>query len=168
MWKAGPNPLLSPPLTFPEVNQVPIRCWVDSESFPVFWPEQDSNLRPSAPQPSALTTRPRHLTVVKPPCSNFRIKTANFRVSKFFRFLHKWAAAWQNQQNDLCAQRRLGSAWADAQSDQSSLCAQCLAKVPMLLHVDSEDWSDWADAQTDLSLRWAHRSFCWFCRAVAS
>ena len=27
-------------------------------------------------------------------------------------------------------------------------------------------WSDWADAQADLSLRWAH-SFCWFCRVVA-
>ena len=28
-------------------------------------------------------------------------------------------------------------------------------------------WSDWADAQADLSLRWAHRLFCWFCRAAA-
>ena len=28
-------------------------------------------------------------------------------------------------------------------------------------------WSDWADAQADLSLRWATMSFCWFCRAVA-
>ena len=27
----------------------------------------------------------------------------------------------------------------------------------------SEDWSDWADAQADLSLHWVHRSFCWFC-----
>ena len=27
-------------------------------------------------------------------------------------------------------------------------------------------WSDWADVQADLSLRWAHRSFCWFCRAA--
>ena len=65
MWKAGPNPLLSLPLllTFLEINQVPIRCWVDSESFPIFWPEQDSNLRPSAPQPSALTTRPRRLSI---------------------------------------------------------------------------------------------------------
>ena len=27
----------------------------------------------------------------------------------------------------------------------------------------SEDWSDWANAQADLSLRWAHMSFCWFC-----
>ena len=33
MWKAGPNPLLLLPLTFPEVNQVPIPCWVDSESW---------------------------------------------------------------------------------------------------------------------------------------
>ena len=31
----------------------------------------------------------------------------------------------------------------------------------------SEDWSDWADAQTDPSLRWTHGSFCWFCRAAA-
>ena len=28
-------------------------------------------------------------------------------------------------------------------------------------------WSDWADAQADLSLRWAHRLFCWFCHAAA-
>ena len=28
-------------------------------------------------------------------------------------------------------------------------------------------WSDWADAQADLSLRWAHRSFCWFCHVAA-
>ena len=41
-----------------------------------------------------------------------------------------WATAWQNQQNDMCAQQRLRSAWASA-------------------------------ALADLSLRWAHRSFCW-------
>ena len=28
-------------------------------------------------------------------------------------------------------------------------------------------WSDWADANADLSLRWAHRSFCCFYYAVA-
>ena len=27
--------------------------------------------------------------------------------------------------------------------------------------------SDWVDAQADLSLRWAHISFCWFCCVVA-
>ena len=33
-----------------------------------------------------------------------------------------WAAAWQNEQNDLCSQRRLRSAWASAQSDLSLRC----------------------------------------------
>ena len=28
-------------------------------------------------------------------------------------------------------------------------------------------WPDWADAQADLSLRWAHISFCWFFHAAA-
>ena len=28
-------------------------------------------------------------------------------------------------------------------------------------------WSDWADALADLSLCWAHRSFCWFCHEAA-
>ena len=28
-------------------------------------------------------------------------------------------------------------------------------------------WSDWADAQVDLCLRWAQWPFCWFCHAVA-
>ena len=28
-------------------------------------------------------------------------------------------------------------------------------------------WSDWVDAQADLSLCWAQRSFCWFCHEAA-
>ena len=43
----------------------------------------------------------------------------------------------------------------------------------MFLHPDREDSDQpgrmprlWADAQADLSLRWAHRSFCWFCHAA--
>ena len=31
----------------------------------------------------------------------------------------------------------------------------------------NEDWSDWVDAQADLSLRWAHMLFCRFCHALA-
>ena len=27
-------------------------------------------------------------------------------------------------------------------------------------------WSDCADAQADLSLRWSHKSYCRFCRAL--
>ena len=30
----------------------------------------------------------------------------------------------------------------------------------------SKTWSDWVDAQADLSLRWAHTQFCWFCHVV--
>ena len=51
------------------------------------------------------------------------------------------------------------SAWVSAQSDQSlpkiSSCGQ------------GRLWSDWAKAQTDLSLRRAHRSFYWFWHAAA-
>ena len=38
-----------------------------------------------------------------------------------------------------CAMRRLGSAWASTQPDQSSLCAEWVAKDPSFLHADSED-----------------------------
>ena len=41
---------------------------------------------------------------------------------------YTWATSWQNPTEWLCAQRRLRSAWASAQSDQSSLCAQWVAK----------------------------------------
>ena len=50
---------------------------------------------------------------------------------------------------------------------KSSLCAQWVAKDSSFLHADSEDWSDWANAQADMSLCWAHMQFCWFCHEVA-
>ena len=46
-------------------------------------------------------------------------------------------------------------------------CTQWIAKDPSFLYGDCEDWSDRADVQADLRLRWAHMSFCWFCRALA-
>ena len=45
---------------------------------------------------------------------------------------------------------------------ESSLGAQWVTKDPSFLYVDSEDWSDWADAQADLSLHWAHTHFVGF------
>ena len=45
-----------------------------------------------------------------------------------------WSTSSKKQENDMCAQRRF--------------------------------WSDWADAKADLSLRWAHMPFCWFCNDV--
>ena len=52
---------------------------------------------------------------------------------KWFQY-ENWATVWQNQQNDLCAQRRLRSAWASAQSDQSQHCppeAKLSPKLPI-------------------------------------
>ena len=50
-----------------------------------------------------------------------------FMNKKCFSWYHSlaaiWAASWQNKQNGMCAQRRLRSAWASAQSDQSLRCA---------------------------------------------
>ena len=80
-----------------------------------------------------------------------------------------WAAAWQNQQNDLCAQPRLGSAWASALS-LIRVFAVRMKEVWVLFYPSSAQprlWSDWADAQSDLSLRWMHNLFCCFFRAAA-
>ena len=51
----------------------------------------------------------------------------------------------KTQQNDLCAQQTLGSAWASAQSDQSLR---------------------WADAQA-IWIFAGRMTFCWFCHAAA-
>ena len=48
--------------------------------------------------------------------------------------------------------------------------AVCMKKhwaLKYLLSAQWRLWSDWADAQADLSLRWAHMSFCWFCHGGA-
>ena len=70
----------------------------------------------------------------------------------------------------MCIQRRLRSAWASAQSlgirlvwSESLLSAW--RKLGYLRHPLSAQrrlWSDWADAQADLSLRWAHSHFVCF------
>ena len=43
-------------------------------------------------------------------------------ASTFGRFVFKWATARLTQQNDMCTQRRLRSAWASTQSAQSLRC----------------------------------------------
>ena len=87
-----------------------------------------------------------------------------------------WVCLWQNQQNDLCA----------LESDQSGHLAslislRCLHEVGIrpvwsvfAVHMKNHWvlgypysaqrrlWSDWADAQADLSLRWAHSCFVGF------
>ena len=79
-----------------------------------------------------------------------------------------WATSWQNQQNDLCAQRD-----SDHPGHPPSLIRVFAVRSMGSLGPSFASggqrrlWSDWADAQADLSLRWVHRSFCWFCHAVA-
>ena len=52
-------------------------------------------------------------------------KTTN--VQNHRMSLHIWASTRQNLQNSMCAQQRLRSAWASAQSDQS--LAVCIKKT---------------------------------------
>ena len=78
-----------------------------------------------------------------------------------------WATTWQNQQNDCAPSEDLDQLGVRSVWSESLLCAQWVAKDLSFLHADSEDWSDWADAQADLSLRWAHRPHYWFCHVAA-
>ena len=83
-----------------------------------------------------------------------------------------WARTWQNQQN-VCV--------PNEDSDQPGHLPNLIRvfavrkkKAWVLsypLHAQRRLWSDWADAQADLSLRWAHTHFVgfvmsrliWFC-----
>ena len=75
----------------------------------------------------------------------------------------KWAASWQNQSNG-CAP----SEDSDQPGHPPSLIrvfAVRMKKAWVLSHPLSAQqrlWSDWADAQADLSLRWAHSHFVGF------
>ena len=73
----------------------------------------------------------------------------------------------QNQQNGMCAQPRLRSAWASTQSDHSLCCAinGYLRTKAFLMWTEKTDQT--GQAQADLSLRWGHMSFCWFCHVLA-
>ena len=89
-----------------------------------------------------------------------------------------WATSWQNQQNGMCTQQRLRSAWASIQryshvwyqmeSHPPSLirvCAVHMKKTWVLsypLSAQPRLWSDWADAQAELNLRWEHSHFVGF------
>ena len=67
----------------------------------------------------------------------------------------------------LCAQQILRSAWAFAKSDQSSLCAQWVAKDLSFLHADREDSDQTGQMPGLICLRWVHLPFCWFCHEAA-
>ena len=79
-----------------------------------------------------------------------------------------WATSWQNQQNDCAPSEDSDQLGYPPSLIRVFLCTQWVAMGPRFLQTDSEDsWSDWADAQADLSLRWAHMPFCLFCHEAA-
>ena len=62
--------------------------------------------------------------------------------------VHIWAAMSGNIPADICAQQRfIRAVWSESS-----------AKDAKLLHVDNEGSGQTADVQTDLSLRWSHKS----------
>ena len=74
--------------------------------------------------------------------------------------LHKWAATWQNQQSE----------WAPSEDSEHPGHPSSLIRVFAVrmkkhwvlsypLSPQRRFWSDWADAQADLSLRWTHTHF---------
>ena len=86
-----------------------------------------------------------------------------YNVMRLIRVKTIWAATWQNQQNG-CA--------PSEDSDQPGhpprlirVFAVRMKKAWVLsypLSAQRRRWSDWADAQADLSLRWAHSHFVGF------
>ena len=59
---------------------------------------------------------------------------------------------------------------SDASDQPGQIFAVHIKKAQVLsgpLSTKRRLWSDWVDAQADLSLRWAHMPFCWFCHEVA-
>ena len=58
----------------------------------------------------------------------------------------------------------------DIQWDFVCLCLEQVSRLmtkPTKWHVRPAKTQIWADAQADLSLRWAHMPFCWFCHEAA-
>ena len=78
--------------------------------------------------------------------------------------MNSWPATWQNQQQNECAP----SEDSDQPGHPPSLIrvfAVRMKKAWILsyqLSAQRSLWSDWADAQADLSLRWAHTHFVGF------
>ena len=92
--------------------------------------------------------------ITKSSCSDFKMMTINF---------HIWAASWQNQQSE-CAP----SEDSDQPGHPLSLIRVFAVRMkkPWVLSyplsAQRRLWSDWADVQVELSLRWAHTHFVGF------
>ena len=81
---------------------------------------------------------------------------------------YKWATSWQNQQNGMCAQWRLKSAWVSAKSDQSLCCRHGESLGPSLpiertamTLIRLGRCPGWSESSLGT------QSFCWFCHKAA-
>ena len=110
--------------------------------------------------------------------SNSRINEEDFEISKHSSWIMmgfqtvkwettKWAVTWQNQQSECVPSVNSDQPWHPP--SLIKVFAVCMKKPGVLsypLSAQRRLWSDWADAQADLSLHWA-QSMCWFCHLVA-
>ena len=100
-------------------------------------------------------------------CRNGSFEPEALQVSDTGSFSQIWAATWQNQQNE-CAPCED----SDQPGHPPSLIrvfAVRMKKAWVLsypLSAQQRPWSDWVDAQADLSLLGVH-TFCWFCHVKA-
>ena len=81
-----------------------------------------------------------------------------------------WATSWQNQQIDMHPEKTQISLDICPVWSESSLSTwkQLRSLAVHWAHSKDSDQTGWMPRlQADLSLHWAHRSFCWFCYEVA-
>ena len=125
-------------------------------------------------------------STINPLRSNFRVITAIFSDVRIFSFIvsgdqshvvtlvYHWLWIMIEQQHDKMNKMTCApSADSDQPRQPPSLISLCCALNGKLRTWDFSScrqrsiWSDWADAQADLCLCWAHRSFCLFCSVAA-
>ena len=81
---------------------------------------------------------------------------------------NNWTATWQNQQSGYAPSEDSDQPWHPPSLIR--VFAVRMKKGWFLsypLSAQRRLWSDWADAQADLGLRWARMPFCWFCHEAA-
>ena len=85
----------------------------------------------------------------------------------FVLVIRNWDSSWQNLQkwHVRSSKTQISLDFRPVWSESSLFAWRKLGSLATHW-AHSEVWSDWVDAQADLSLHWAHMSFCWFCHAV--
>ena len=99
-----------------------------------------------------------------------QVNSQNMNASSLGHFINhdpgrggnKWAASWQKNKLTVRPAKTQISLGIRPVCSESSLSAWRKLGSLATHWAHSKDWSDWADAQVDLSLRWAHNHFVGF------